>query len=144
MDGILLRFSAQFSQPAYVDKDRKFIITYYLANDTMQIFELFERNTGHIAGKFLDRQRTMNQRTGEYFHPRDFFVGGRIEVNRHEFIILDADEYTQKFQQTNPAIWNAQSRNVNDFAVALKHTGGKKFDSKVSSSSNTLPDRRPF
>lgn len=50
MDGILLRFSAKFAKPAYVDRDRVFIITYYLANDTLQIFELFARNQGHIGG----------------------------------------------------------------------------------------------
>jgi hypothetical protein len=64
MDGILLRFAAQFSNPSVADKDRKFIITYWTSNDTMQIFELFERSVGHIAGQHADRARTLRkQRT---------------------------------------------------------------------------------
>lgn len=144
LDGVLLRFSAKLSRSSRVDKERKFIMTYYMANDTLQVFELFERNTGHIAGKFLDRCRSMNARTGEYFQPSDLFVGGRVELNKTEFVILDADEFTKKFQADNPAVWNQRKANLNDYQAALAANGGIPFDTRTSTASNTLPDRRPF
>lgn len=141
MDGVLLRFSAKLGQPAWVDRDRKFILTFYLANDTMQIFESFERNAGFVAGKFADRQRYKNERTGEWFHPRDLFVGGTIEVNKTQFAILEADEYTKKFMDANPEIWNERLGNLNQPEKALALNRGVPFSSKANT---TNTSGRPF
>lgn len=86
----------------------------------------------------------MNVRRGEYFSPRDLYVGGLIEVHKHEFRILDCDVYTENFIQSQPHIWNAEEGNLPDWETSLKHTGGKKLDWKASTASNTLPDKRPF
>ena len=37
------------------DMDREFILSYYLANDTIGIFEPPSRNSGVVGGKFLER-----------------------------------------------------------------------------------------
>jgi len=135
MDGVLLRFLAKFGNPAPVDKGRRFILTYYLANDTLQIFEEMERNTGHIGGKWLDRQRVKNARSAngqEFFGPADLFVGGTITVNKTDFILLEADEYTKKFIQANPNIWNEARGNLPRTDVALAFTGGLPIMSKAS------------
>ena len=128
-------------QPAWVDRDRKFILTFYLANDTMQIFESFERNAGFVAGKFADRQRYKNERTGEWFHPRDLFVGGTIEVNKTQFAVLEADEYTKKFMDANPEIWNERLGNLNQPEKALALNRGVPFSSKANT---TNTSGRPF
>lgn len=108
LDGINLRFLAKFINPAKVDKDRRFIVTYYLANDTIQVFEKFERNSGFIGGKFLERSRLKNPSTGEFFKPSDFFVGARVELNKNNVEVIDMDEYTLKFMKNNVHVWGAE------------------------------------
>jgi len=96
-DGIQLRYLARFVDPQVEDKDRRFIITYYLNNDTVSVFEKVERNSGFIGGKFFERARAKNPATGEYFKASDFGVGKVIEFNKHKFQITDIDEYTKNY-----------------------------------------------
>lgn len=104
-DGVNMRFMAKFVNPRKEDRDRRFIVTFYLNNDTLGIFEKFERNSGFIAGKFLERARVKNVATGEYFKPTDFWVGNVIEVNKYPFELIECDEYTQKLMKANPQIF---------------------------------------
>jgi len=118
LDGVNLRFLAkfrpgsatpgatsQYGGGAKVDAGRRFIVTFYLANDTFQVFEKFERNSGFVGGKFLERGRFKNPLTGEWYSARDFYLGSSIIVNKFEFEILDCDEYTAKFMANNRHIW---------------------------------------
>lgn len=122
LDGVNLRFLAKFrpgsATPgatalygggAKVDQGRRFIVTYYLANDTMQCYEKFERNSGFVGGKFLERSRVRNPATGEWYRAADFYIGSSIVVNKFEFEILDCDEYTAKFMHNNQHIWGANA-----------------------------------
>jgi hypothetical protein len=104
-DGLNMRFLAQFIEPAPEDKNRRFIITFYLNNGTVSVFEKFERNSGFIGGKFLERARLKNPHTGEYYAPTDFFVGQDIVVNQFAFHIIDSDEFTLKFMENNPEVF---------------------------------------
>ncbi len=64
------RFLAKFASPAVEDVERRFIITYYMADDTISIFEKPDRNTGFTAGKFLERSRLKNVKSGKFFEPK--------------------------------------------------------------------------
>lgn len=103
-EGILLRWLAKFKTPSELDEERTFIITYYMATDTVQVFENFQRNSGFIGGKFLERSKQVNVLTGKYFHPRDFQIGGECVINDYEFRITDMDLYTKKFLANNPEL----------------------------------------
>jgi hypothetical protein len=147
-DGIQLRYLAKFVDPQIEDKDRRFIITFYLNNDSVSVFEKFERNSGFIGGKFFERARAKNPevctaphrngtanhctgtargrpsltrllsallcsclplscasvcrlrvQTGEYFRATDFAVGKRIQFNKHNFEIIEGDEYTLSYMK---------------------------------------------
>jgi len=52
------------------------------------------RNSGFLAGKFLDRRRFKNVVTGEWFKSSDFSVGKKLTINGYVFEILEADEAT--------------------------------------------------
>ena len=52
---ISLRFTAVFCSPKPEDVNRSFIITYYLNDDSLQIYEPPARNSGFSTGKFLER-----------------------------------------------------------------------------------------
>jgi len=148
LEGVNLRFGAVFLDPSELDAHRTFVLTYYLANDTMQLYELFERNAGHIGGKYLDRQRVMNPMTECFFEPSDLYVGGVIEVNKRKFVILEADEFSQKFMEANKQIWNKERGNCNDFNKAKQYAEAHGIRPNAASKGNTgaiaLPDRRPF
>lgn len=110
LDGVNLRFLAKFVDAARVDANRRFIITYYLANDTFQSFEKFERNSGFVGGKFLERDRVKNPLSGEWYKASDFYVGAQIQVNKFRFEIVDVDQYTAKFVANNLHIWGEAGR----------------------------------
>jgi len=104
-DGMHMRFLTEFVDAAPNDRNRKFIMTFYLNNDTLGLFERFDRNSGFVGGKFLERSRFKNPETGEYFKATDFRVGKEITVNKYRFRILEADEYTAKFMANNPELF---------------------------------------
>jgi hypothetical protein len=104
-DGINLRFLAKFITPAPEDAERVFIITFYMSDDTLGIYEKFQRNSGFIGGKFLERCRIRNVNTHEFFRPGDFVVGQPITINHQTFILEGCDEYTGNFIGNNSHIF---------------------------------------
>jgi len=99
-DGIHLRFGAKFASindSNNVDANRRFILTLYCSTDQLAIFEKFERNSGFLAGKFLEKSKLKNPQTKNYFHYNDFKIGNKVTINEYVFEILEADEFTQKW-----------------------------------------------
>jgi len=110
LDGVNLRFLAKLSgNVPKVDVGRRFIVTYYLANDSFQIYEKFERNSGFVGGKFLERDRVKNPINNEWYKASDFYVGAKITANKFQFEIIDQDAYTAKFIQHNRHIWGEKA-----------------------------------
>jgi hypothetical protein len=104
-EGIILRFLAKFEDPQEVDEDRTFILSYFMADDEVQVFENFSRNSGFIGGKFLEKSRQFNVKTGKYYGPKDFKVGECVTINGYNYIVADLDTYTKKFIANNPEIF---------------------------------------
>lgn len=48
MDSNILRYAAKLVTDIPVDKDRKFIISFFLSDDSISIFEHAERNSGKM------------------------------------------------------------------------------------------------
>ena len=46
LDSNTLRFKAKMETANPIDKDRRFVISYFLADDTLQVYEAIERNSG--------------------------------------------------------------------------------------------------
>ena len=40
-----------------------------------------------------------------YYTQKDLYVGGKIEVLSHHFVLLDADEYVFNYMESNPALF---------------------------------------
>lgn len=107
MEGVILRYEAKFVNPLSEDVNRRFIISFYMNNDTIQIFEKFQGNSGFIGGNFLERSRQKNVNNGgRMFTPGDFKVGTRVTINRFEFDVVDEDLYTNRWSEQNPEYWN--------------------------------------
>ena len=68
-----------------------------MSTEQLSIFERLERNSGFLGGKFLEKSKLKNPRTGRSYEWRDFHVGGRVRVNEYEFEVVEADEYSRKW-----------------------------------------------
>lgn len=78
------------------DKNRRFILSYFLADDTISIYEPPVKNSGILGGKYLKRTKvTKPGSTPEnpiYYEPSDFTIGSTIEGKTQPgFIILCSD-----------------------------------------------------
>eukprot|EP00939_MAST-03C_sp_MAST-3C-sp1_P004224 g4224.t1 len=93
----LLRFGARLDTTKPEDIDRKFIITYYMADDTIAVFEDVARNSGRMPGKFLRRMKLRNVATGKYFKPDDFKKGTFVNINNFRFFVNGMDDFTKLF-----------------------------------------------
>lgn len=97
-DKKILRFTAKLNTRNPEDVDRKFIISFFLADETLSIFEPAQKNSGIIEGKFLERRKYKNNANNmAFFSPSDFMIGGSCTINSYSFQILSCDEYTQHF-----------------------------------------------
>uniref|UniRef100_A0A8C5MN70 EF-hand domain containing 1 n=1 Tax=Leptobrachium leishanense TaxID=445787 RepID=A0A8C5MN70_9ANUR len=96
-DHKVLRYAAELESMNPEDKGRRFILSYYLSNDMISIFEPPVRNSGIIGGKFLEKTRVPKPDSSidnpSYYGPADFAIGAVVEVFNHRFVLTDADEY---------------------------------------------------
>ncbi|KAH1186802.1 EF-hand domain-containing family member C2 isoform X1 [Mauremys mutica] len=106
LESNLLRFLAKFITDNPIDKDRQFIISYFLSDDTISVFETPQRNTGILGGKFLERSRIkkpgqelFKSEISEYFKAQDLFVGAKVCFHGHNFLLVDADEYAFNYME---------------------------------------------
>jgi hypothetical protein len=113
----VLRFVARMVSNHKEDKDRRFVISYRLADDMMTIYEPPQRNAGVLGGKFLERTRVLKNMpkdslsavsplglssTPEYYGIQDLYVGAALVINRHSFVLLDADEFVLNYMESRP------------------------------------------
>ncbi|XP_046865042.1 EF-hand domain-containing protein 1-like [Xenia sp. Carnegie-2017] len=122
----VLRYSAIMESVRPEDKDRKFIIIYRLADDMITIYEPPVRNAGILCGKFLQRTRVQKPGTPtdnpEFYSPGDFYIGAKIHVFKHRFIITDADEYVLKYLEANSDEFPKET------ILSLRQKLGKSFN----------------
>jgi len=97
-DKKILRFTAQFNTRVPEDVDRRFIISFYLADDTISIYEPAQKNSGIIPGKFLHKKKYRNvDKGGAFITPSDMPVGGDVKINGQSFHILSMDDFTSNY-----------------------------------------------
>ncbi|OHT06166.1 hypothetical protein TRFO_25861 [Tritrichomonas foetus] len=90
----VLNFSAKMISDYPEDRRRQFVVSYYLCDKTMAVFEMQVPNSGFRAGKFLQRTRVRDPKTKQFFEPSAFYVGAKIHVSGRNFELLDAAPHT--------------------------------------------------
>lgn len=119
-DSIVLRFSAKLVETqrfslADSDRDRKFIISYFMADDTISVYEPIVRNCGIMGGKFLERGRVFKYDLDEIYNYCDLYVGAVLHIHHRGFELLEADEYTYTYMENNRHVFV-----MSDTAAILK------------------------
>ncbi|XP_008568706.1 PREDICTED: EF-hand domain-containing family member C2 [Galeopterus variegatus] len=104
----ILRFFAKLITDKCADVDRMFVISYFLSDDTISVFEPIERNSGFTGGMFLKRirvkrpgQEVFKSELSEYITVEELYIGARVNVNGYLFHLLNADEYTLSYMEKN-------------------------------------------
>lgn len=95
--GHILRFRIKLLSDEQEDLERMFILNYYLEDDTMAIREPPLRNSGHIGGNFLSRTKIKKEGSDETYTIHDLREGTELKLQRHRFVISQADEYTRRY-----------------------------------------------
>lgn len=104
-DKHILRFTARLVSSDHLDEERKFIISFFCRDDTVQIFEVADKNSGRMSSKFMERKKLKHLYTGKYYSEKDFVIGKSIYVNKYIFKLLECDEYTKKYMKDNPDVF---------------------------------------
>lgn len=100
-----LRYSARMDAIHPEDEGRDFVLEYSLSHGTIQINEIEKPNSGRREGCFLSSRLIPKPCTGndnpEYYTPQDLFIGARINVFNHRFIITGADLFVYRYIDAN-------------------------------------------
>ncbi|XP_038616368.1 EF-hand domain-containing family member C2 isoform X1 [Tachyglossus aculeatus] len=125
----ILRFIAKFITDDPVDKERKFIVSFFLSDDSISVFEPPQRNSGVIGGKFLERgrikkpgQELYKSEPSEFYKAQDLFVGARVCFHGHNFLLVKTDEYTFNYMEKHAEEFPVA--NINVILNKLKAIGG--------------------
>mmetsp|Transcript_6479 Transcript_6479/g.11952 ORF Transcript_6479/g.11952 Transcript_6479/m.11952 type:complete len:647 (+) Transcript_6479:118-2058(+) len=131
--GKVLRFFGQMANDREEDARRRFIVAIYLSDDSVGVWELRQRNSGHAEGKFALKTRKKNPATGTWFTPMDFQIGKIVTVNATPFFLLRADDATLKFMEANPQVFPAAdvqqiAARLQPLAESLAANGGPTME----------------
>lgn len=81
---------------------RKVVLLYYLKDDSAQVSEPRQENSGMPQGIFVKRHRA-TRADGQPLTPRDLAVGAEVEIYGRVFYVVDADAFTRDFYAKNNA-----------------------------------------
>jgi hypothetical protein len=121
-----LRFESTLVSTEPDDETRRFIISFYCGDDTIQVYEVCDKNSGRIGGRFMERQKQTNPVTAKYYTEKDFLIGGFVFLAGFKFRLAKCDEYTEKYMEQNAAVFPEASI---DALVEKVKKGACKFPS---------------
>lgn len=105
----ILRFNAKLVSTEPDDENREFIISFYCGDDTIQVYEVCDKNSGRIGGRFMERKTHRNPVSGSNYEEKDFLIGRSIFLGGFRFQLVSADEYTEKYMEDNPEVFPEQN-----------------------------------
>jgi hypothetical protein len=94
----MMSFFASLMSGGIDDVDRKFVISFYLQDNTLKVVEPPVRNSGFNGGIFLSRRALKNEH-GEALTEKDLYIGCKLKILKHQFLLLDGNEGTLKWME---------------------------------------------
>lgn len=121
----VMRFEASLVSTEPDDETRRFIISFYCGDDTIQVYEVCDKNSGRIGGRFMERKKQDNPVTKKYYSEKDFVIGAIVFLGGFKFRLIKADEYTEKYMEDNSHIFPEASP---DHILEKIVKGASKFE----------------
>eukprot|EP00656_Telonema_subtile_P014143 TRINITY_DN1720_c0_g1_i1.p1 TRINITY_DN1720_c0_g1~~TRINITY_DN1720_c0_g1_i1.p1 ORF type:complete len:649 (-),score=158.52 TRINITY_DN1720_c0_g1_i1:245-2191(-) len=100
-DKKVLRFVGVLDTTAPEDQNRVFIVSYELANDSINVYEPPVRNSGNMGGKWMERSKVKKPNSTECYRAHDLYVGATLEFRKHQFRLIEADDFTLHYMERN-------------------------------------------
>jgi hypothetical protein len=101
-DKKILRYTARFNTRVPEDVDRRFIISFYLQDDSISVYEPAVKNSGIIEGPFLRRNKYKNvDKNNEWITPTDLGIGADVKINGYSYHVVSCDDYTKSYLQAH-------------------------------------------
>lgn len=78
---------------------RKVEISFYLEDNTIEIVEPRERNSGLVQGKVLKRHQIAKSRSNpsEIYSLYDFYAGAVLSIYERDYTVIDCDSWTKRY-----------------------------------------------
>ena len=99
-DQYVLRYEARMISENRDENDRKFIISFFCGDDTIQVYQNADKNSGVWGGKFMERKK--HNIDGRYMVDTDFQIGGIARLGSYTFQLLKADDFTIQYMKDRP------------------------------------------
>ncbi|KAI9141005.1 hypothetical protein BKA69DRAFT_1167065 [Paraphysoderma sedebokerense] len=105
----VLRFIGVMESKYKQDQERKFVISYFLSDDSISIYEPALRNRSAMGGKFLEKSRILKPgytlQNPVYYSSTDFYIGAKLLIHSHKFTLIDADEFVFKYMEDMNSVY---------------------------------------
>lgn len=67
------------------DENRIFLLSFFCGDDTIQVYEKCDKNSGRVGGKFLERKTHKNPATGKNYSEKDMLIGKTVYLGGWRF-----------------------------------------------------------
>lgn len=91
-----------------LNDDRNFVVSYYLADDQISVYERRLRNSGFQSQLFFGKreifkpdQERFVSRKPDIYTKEDFWIGNTLKLEGYTFELLDADDYCMRYMELN-------------------------------------------
>lgn len=126
-DQHVLRFEAKLVSSNPEDDLGKFIVSFFPSDDTIKVYQVVDKNSGIVGGKFLERRKFKNPYSSKYYNQKDCVIGNTLILQDYRFFLANCDEYTLNFMEQNPADYPQASypsilRKITGFARSYPST----------------------
>jgi hypothetical protein len=109
LDKIVFRWKAKFdmNEMEYAgpdDSKRRFVVSFYMVDQTIGIYEPPVSNSGFVGGKFLERQKIRRHGTtkqeASYISDKDLLqnLPHSVWINGFPFLLLESDKFTLRYR----------------------------------------------
>jgi len=123
-DNESLRFAARLETNDLTDQERRFVIAYHLASDTISIYET---KSVHTTGRrFLEACKVRHPSSTDakitYYTEGDLYPGAKLQIHARTFVLGDCDAYVAKYVQAHRDLYSEAAAN----AILCKHAASIK------------------
>nr|XP_053627062.1 EF-hand domain-containing family member C2-like isoform X1 [Cherax quadricarinatus] len=95
----ILRFGAHLVTDKEKDREREFVINFYVYDSTISVYEIPKINSGMRAGMFLGRSLVVEPGGAGHLDGQHLYAGATVTLNSHVFRLTHADEFTHNYME---------------------------------------------